>query len=261
VLLQPDGEVKVSFAAPVHGDLLDLGAQFDSHYDITFRHGEEEVGRVYVPRADFPMVSACYLATGPGNQSRLVTIPPWVRGRGFTEATVRAAGGPGTFALSHFLVYETAGHRISARQMSPGDRWRFEAEYQCTRYTGPDAVAADPLASEGKARFAPHSFFGYVVHGPYLPLEPGRYRVEFHVRVEPGGESGPVGSVDVISGQGKYLHARRELRGTDFAGKAGYQKVTLEFETVLDLTDCEFRVFSDGKAAFYADRVELVCER
>jgi hypothetical protein len=258
--LQPDGEVTVSFAAPVRGALLDLGAQFDGHYEITFRRGREELGTVYSPRASFGNVSA-YFLPGPGNQSRLLTVPPAARQRGWTSATIRAAGGPGTFALSHFLVYGEDGRRVSARQMRPGGRWRFEAEYQPGGYRGPGVVVEDPQASEGKARFAPATFSGPVVRGPELFLEPGRYRVEFHVRAGPGGERGPVGEVDVVSRGGKESHARRALAGAELAGAEGYRKVSLEFEAAVDLSDCEFRVSSHGKAPLYVDRVELECLR
>jgi hypothetical protein len=260
VSLKPEGKVTVSFAEPVRGALLDVGAPFDAHFRVTFRRGQEILGEAYVPRASFPSASGGY-TVGVGNQSRLVTIPPAARERGWTEATVRAAGGPGTFALGHFLVYEGDGRRVSARQMGPGDCWRFEAEHQPGGHRGPDAIVADPLASEGKARFAPPGFCGPVVHGPYRPLEPGRYRAEFHVRAEVGDEQGPVGEVDVVSEHGKRGHARRQLVRSDFAGKAGYQKVVLQFESEVDVNACELRVFSSGKVPLYADRVELVCER
>jgi hypothetical protein len=260
VALAPDGAVKVVFAEPVRGGLIDLGAAFDGHYEITFHNGAENLGRAYVPRANLPAISTPYLQ-GPGIQSRLVTVPPAARARGWTWATVRGAGGPGTFTLSHFLVYGDARRRVSARQMPVGGRWRFPSESLASWLQGPSAMVADPLASAGKARFAPPGVTNVLVHGPYLFLEPGRYRVEFHARAEVGAETGPAGYVDVSSECGKRVHARRSLDVSDFAGPPGYRKITLELETDVDLSDCEFRLVSIGKVPLYADRVELVCER
>jgi hypothetical protein len=260
VALERDGTVKLVFAEPVHGSLLDLGAAFDGHYEITFHNGAETLGRVYVPRANFPGLSTPYLP-GPGIQSRLVTIPPAARARGWTTATVRGAGGPGTFTLSHFLVYGDARRHVSARQMAAGGRWRFPCEHMASWRPGPAGMAADSLASEGKARFAPGNFSGVLVHGPFLFLEPGRYRVEFHVRADVGAAAGPVASVHVSSECGKHVHVQRQLVAADFAGPPGYRQFSVEFETDVDLSDCEFRVVSFGKVPRYADRVELVCER
>src|SRR5262249_47741178 len=165
------------------------------------------------------------------------------------------------FSLSHFLVYEDTRRHVSARQMPVGGRWRFPSEYLSSWRPGPEAMAPDSLAGEGKARFAPANFTGALIHGPYLFLEPGRYRVEFYLRADVGAEDGPVGFVDVSSECGKRVHARRPLAAADFAGPPGYRKITLEFETDVDLSDCEFRLVTSGKVPLYADRVELVCER
>jgi hypothetical protein len=250
VELKPDGEVTVTFAAPVHGSLMDLGAQSEDHYEITFHSGAETLGTGYIPRAGFCQVSAPYAT--PGNQSRLVTVPPEVAQRGWTSATVRGAGGAGRFALSHFLIYDPPPGRVSARQMAPGGRWRFESEHQ----PGEGSVASDPLASGSQARTAPAGFTGALVRGPSVFLEPGRYRVEFHVKAGPGRGSGVIGEVQINTEQGKRVHARRPLLAEDLGD--GYEKVSLELETDVDLTDCEFEVFAHGKTALSVDRVELL---
>ena len=114
--LLPDGEVTLTFATPVRGEFIDVGAEFDSHYHVTFANGAEVLGTVYVPRANFPWVLMPHRLAGI--QSRLVIVPPAVRQRGWTSATVRAAGGYGNFNLSHFLVYHGAG-RVQCRQLGP----------------------------------------------------------------------------------------------------------------------------------------------
>jgi hypothetical protein len=141
--------------------------------------------------------------------------------------------------------------------MSPGGRWRFESEFQ----PGDGAVSADPQASGGRARSAPSDFSGVVVGGPFLFLEPGRYRVEFHIKADAGGTTGVLGEVQINSECGKRIHARRSLPASEFAGGDGYRKVSVVLETDTDLSDCEFRVLAHGKGALYVDQVELVCER
>src|SRR5260370_22703182 len=70
VPLKPDGEVKVVFAEPVRGGLLDFGAAWDGHYEITFHNRAETLGRVYVPRANFPGASI------PSLKGAGIHIPP-----------------------------------------------------------------------------------------------------------------------------------------------------------------------------------------
>src|SRR5205823_10485486 len=127
---------------PVRGQLIDLGAPFNGHYEVTFHNGGEDLGTVYVPRVNVPNLSSGW----PNNQSRLVTVPLAARQRGWTSVTVRGAGGSGAFALSHFLVYDEPGRPLTARQMSPGGRWRFESEFQPSPVQDPDAVVEDPHA-------------------------------------------------------------------------------------------------------------------
>ena len=97
------GRAQVTFSNPVRGELIDIGAEYDGHFQVTFFHGDESLGTAPVPRANFPTVSHPY--GPPGIQSRLVTVPPAARERGWTTAIIRGSGGDGNFVLSHFLVY------------------------------------------------------------------------------------------------------------------------------------------------------------
>ena len=124
-----------------------------------------------------------------------------------------------------------------------------------------ESVALDPLASEGKARFAPANSSGCLVAGPFLFLEPGRYRVEFFLKADPTTAVATLCTIEVTSERGKQVHAQRHLEPAEFAGQEGYQRFGLEFESNLDLDDCEFRVVAYGRGALYIDRIELVCLR
>jgi hypothetical protein len=258
VRLAPGGEVVLTFAGPVKGELLDLGAPFDAHFDLRFYRGDELLATLYAPRVNVPMMSSPYRTTG--NQSRLLTLPPALRGQEWTNVVVRARGGPGPFALGHFLVYARTPPGLRTRQTPVGGRWRFEAESQPGEVPGSGAVVPDPQASGGQARFAPRDFSGAMVCGPYAFLEGGRYRVEFFVKASPAGEGSPVARLEVTSGGAAQPHAHRDLFAADFAGTDGYRKFTLTLETEVELSDCQFRVLGCGKAPLYVDRIELVCE-
>src|SRR5205823_11225248 len=125
---------------PVRGQLIDLGAPFNGHYEVTFHNGGEDLGTVYVPRVNVPNLSSGW----PNNQSRLVTVPLAARQRGWTSVTVRGAGGSGAFALSHFLVYGEPGRPLSARQLSPGGGWRFGYEFALSLRHVLDGVDVGP---------------------------------------------------------------------------------------------------------------------
>jgi hypothetical protein len=257
VVLPPDGEVRLVFAAPVTAELIDLGASYNAHFDILFYRGEELLAALYAPRLNVEGTFAPYCA--PGNQSRLLAAPAAVRERAFTSVVVRGKGGPGCFALHHFLAYPKAPPGLKMRQSAPGGRWVYEAESQPGQVPGPAAVAHDTAASGGRARFAPRDFAGWVVHGPYAFLDRGRYRIDFFVKAEAATAGGRVAQLDVVSAGGGKPHASRDLTAADFAG-GGYRKFSLALDADVDLSDCEFRVFSFAKVPLYVDRIELVCE-
>ena len=48
VEMPSDGEVRLTFAGPTHGELIDVGAHFDAHFDLLFYRDDEIVGKLYV---------------------------------------------------------------------------------------------------------------------------------------------------------------------------------------------------------------------
>jgi hypothetical protein len=254
VTLAPEGEVELKFDAPVKGEMIDLGAQYDAHFDLLFYHGTQLLGTLYVPRINVPLISGEYRKTG--NQSRLLTLPEGVRGRPWTSVIVRGKGGPGCFALGHFLVYPRTPPGLQTRQARVGGRWRFEAEAQ----PGRGAVVEDPSASSGRARLGARDFADIVVYGPYAFLDRGRYRVEFFVKADAGKGSDPLARLEVVSGCGCRLHAQRELVPGDFADANGYRTFNLTVTADVELSDCEFRVAACGRGPVYVDHIDLICE-
>jgi len=253
VMLPPDGEVKLTFSGSVKGEMIDVTAQYDAHFDLLFYQGDELVATLYVPRVNVPQVSASYRMAG--NQSRLLTLPPALAERSWTSVLVRSKGGPGCFALGHFLVYPKAPPHLKTRQTPVGGHWHYEAEIQ----PGSGAVVQDRQASGGRARMVPREVSGVVLSGPNVFLEQGRYRVDFFLKTAARG-SGPLAQIEVAAGPDGPVLTQRKLAAVDFAETNGYQKFSLILQTEVELSDCQFRVVSDGKAQLFVDRVELVCE-
>ncbi len=85
------------------------------------------------------------------------------------------------------------------------------------------------------------------VYGPYLGLQPGRYRAEFAIWLTEAPEAAAViGRVDVFNGEGPGIAGERDLRGGDFRAARGRI-----FDVLFDVKkgqECswEFRVYSNG---------------
>ena len=195
----------------------------------------------------------------PGNQCRLLKVPSSLRDKGWTSVVVQAKGGIGCFALGHFLVYPEVPAGLQTRQTSVGGHWLFEAEKQ------PSHVPALSTKQDSQvrvcARFAPADFTGAVVFGPSVFLDDGRYRVDFFVKAEATAETGAISRLDVCTGPDCRVCVERDLMAADFAGTNDYQKFSLVLDTEVELSNCQFRVFSYGKTPLYVDRIELTCER
>jgi hypothetical protein len=120
-----------------------------------------------------------------------------------------------------------------------------------------------------------------VVSGPYATVIPGRYRVDFRLRLaEPPAGDGLVGIVDVFSFAAGGLIAQHGISAEEFAarnaaaagdalapgglsmtdktGSGGqYHTLSLEFQTDRLLNDVEFRVLHTGLGALAVDTVAV----
>lgn len=112
-----------------------------------------------------------------------------------------------------------------------------------SRNPGPRPPPGTPpvLSSRGEV--------GFVLHGPSVELQPGRYEVTFTVDPRPGRAGCLLDwrtacTLDVTTHHGRTVLARRRL--TVAALRAGHGRVTLPF-TVPDWTACEFRARTTGR--------------
>ena len=110
---------------------------------------------------------------------------------------------------------------------------RYEAEHtpaRCTVHPRPDA--------SNRLLCRQNEEFQYAVAGPFVPLEPGRYRIVAALRQWRRSTPGR-GSLRVVADRGYTLVARRDFR---LLPAVNERFVTLEFETRRKLRDAEFRV-------------------
>jgi hypothetical protein len=110
-----------------------------------------------------------------------------------------------------------------------------------------DQKSGAMVAKEGES--------GAVVFGPYVALDPGKYRATFKVKVD-GSDGEIAGTVDVYpftEGVAVKPPAKQTLR----AG-SGEQTIALDFDAIAG-PKYEFRVFADGKGSIAVR--EIVLER
>jgi TolB protein len=130
----------------------------------------------------------------------------------------------------------------------------YESE-EALRVIGSPRKDAD--ASNGQAVYAPLSqASGFVMYGPYVTYQPGRYRAIFRLKAEAITQlKQPVVAIDVTTDKGKTLVARQEVPGTQLS-TSQYQELQLEF-ALQEPKTLEFRVFSFGTADVWADSITI----
>lgn len=93
---------------------------------------------------------------------------------------------------------------------------------------------------------------GHLLFGPYVPMRPGSWTARFRLAAGPGRTSGPLGLVDIASGPGAEIVARKELTEESLPLDGVLRDVAVPFE--LDRTELsvEFRVQSYGRVPMAA---------
>ena len=96
-----------------------------------------------------------------------------------------------------------------------------------------------------------------MAYGPYTMLAPGRYRVDFALKVADNKSSEVVAAIDISAFMGEQVVRTVTLRGCDFSTANKYQPCRLTFETEYELDLVEFRVFVYGKTKVTLDYVDV----
>jgi SAM-dependent methyltransferase len=91
---------------------------------------------------------------------------------------------------------------------------------------------------------------GFARFGPYVPLQPGRHRVDFRISLGSATRRSmdDVATVDVSCHQGTHLLAQRRLSTRELGGPDP-TRITLDFENQDVLFGVEFRVYASGQVA------------
>src|SRR5262249_1584494 len=131
-----------------------------------------------------PWTGACYQKDGI--QSRLLSVPATLRERPWDRIVVRPRPKCVNVRLAHVLVFAESIPGLDEEQPAPrpaGLRLEAEELFPITPGT-PSPDDADPSASGGRVRRAAVDFHCCFSYTPRLCLPPGRYRLEFAIKVD-----------------------------------------------------------------------------
>lgn len=113
-----------------------------------------------------------------------------------------------------------------------------------------DKGASGQLVRESKA----DEKGGYLVAGPYLDLDPGKYRVSFTVKSAE--QVSAEVKFDVVSDSAVVSHALKEMPLSDIA-RDKFQEIPLEFSISKPTTGFEFRVYVPANIKVEIDYIKL----
>jgi hypothetical protein len=250
-----DATLVVHFDKAVTGRMIDIAANFEDEYLLLFFRDGQPLGKTRVSAVAWNGSEIAY--SEPGLQARLVAVPAACQPDGFDEVRVTPLGRSQHFAIGHFLVFDEWIPYCSGRS-GPGENYhRYEGEQMSRVDSAEVATVADASASAGQARQATAVFQGYLAFGPYLPMQPGRYRIDFALKIEDNTSTKTVATVDASAYGGKQTLQVRPLRGRDFTAANQYQVFSLNFDVEEELDLVEYRVLLAGKTKVTLDYVEV----
>ncbi len=98
----------------------------------------------------------------------------------------------------------------------------------------------------------------FMLFGNYIPLEAGKYKVTFTLKVDNNKLDERVATIDVVVDEARDQLACVALAGTNFISSNVYQDFDLIFNSS-GQKDFEFRVQHYGNCDLWADKVTLAC--
>lgn len=255
VLLESNASLIIRFDKPVTGAMIDLSAHYSDEYSLVFIRDGRELGTVRVPGVQWTGAESAYCRAGL--QSRLVPVPPACRSEGFNEARLIPLGRSQHFSVGHFLVFDDWIPYQSGEGRQLERYHRYEGEKLNRLESAEVATIEESSASNGQCRQATASYQGCMAYGPYTLLAPGRYRVDFALKVADNTSSEVVAMIDSCAFGGEQSLQMRSLRGTDFSKANQYQIFSFTFNAEDELDLVEFRAIVPGKTAVTLDYVDV----
>jgi hypothetical protein len=247
--------LSIRFDKIITGATIDISSNYSDQYNMIFVRDGLDVGSVRVPSVEWTGAETAYCA--PGLQSRLVPVPPNCQAEGFDEVRLVPQGRSQHFCVGHFLVFDDCipYQFHGSRQVEKYHRYEGE---KLNRLESPEvADREDATASNGLARQASASYQGCMAYGPYTMLAPGRYRIDFALKVADNTSSDIVAAIDSYAFSGEQFLQRSRLRGTDFSRVDEYQIFSLTIEAEEELEMVEYRVIVPGKTTVTLDYVDV----
>ena len=145
-------------------------------------------------------------------------------------------------------------HR-SMRSIAPQ---RFEAEHMLPRDLRETTAVEDAQASGGGARVSrPSHTSGFVIFGPWIDLDPGRYRAEVALRLEGAAVPGTAARFSVFTARTRTVVARMTIP-VELLRPERYATFSLPFESEDPLDDVAFRVRTPSDLEVRVDYVDLI---
>ena len=136
---------------------------------------------------------------------------------------------------------------------------RFEAERMTPMRTANRTTRLDERASGGRARAADSSRAdGAITFGPYLNLDPGRYRIEAAMRLRMPSDAAPAAWLDVRTERGQVSHGRVDIPAARLPTDGSYTIVSIAVDAVEPLEDLEFIVGAHPDVDLLVDYVDLI---
>lgn len=215
----------------------------------SFYFGEPAVWLTYLPNVVWLAAAALLVATG------------WAWRAEKARGRLRAVWLTGLALAALLLPVEPAADRRREEALAGSVLGRlprrFEAERMAPAAFTARAARRDPSASDGAARASsPAPPDGVVVFGPYVALEPGRYRVETALRLLEPASGGAAARFDVAASRGRTIVGAMDVPAARLR-QDRWNRAAITFETPDALEDVEFRVHANPAAAILIDYVEL----
>ena len=136
---------------------------------------------------------------------------------------------------------------------------RFEAERMTPMQSADRTTRLDGQASGGRARASNSGRpDGLITFGPYLNLDPGRYRVEAAMRLRTPSETTPASWLDIRTRRGQVFHGRVDVPAARLPTDGSYTIVSVSFDAPEPLEDLEFRVGAHPGVDLLVDYIDLI---
>ena len=136
---------------------------------------------------------------------------------------------------------------------------RFEAERMTPMSLSDRTTRTDPRASGGRARGStPIRPDRFLLFGPYLELDRGRYRAEVALRLATEATVDDAARFEVAAERGRVIVAALEVPATSLPADGSYATAAITFETAERLRDVEFRILVRPGIDLLVDYVDLI---